>query len=102
MPFNTETAKAAGKRSKRGPSKVLPPTTKEKLNILYEDLLEDLIINQKDLSNSEKIKLVQIISNYIVPKTKPIRDEVTLEKIKVLSFEWPVICMSMGVSIFPK
>ena len=82
MPFNSETAKAAGKRSKRGPSKVLPPTTKEKLNILYEDLLEDLIINQKDLSNSEKIKLVQIISNYIVPKTKPIRDEVTLEKIK--------------------
>ena len=82
MPFNTETAKAAGKRSKRGPSKVLPPTTKEKLNILYEDLLEDLIINQKDLSNSEKIKLVQIISNYIVLKTKPIRDEVTLEKIK--------------------
>jgi len=82
MPFNTETAKAAGKRSKRGPSKVLPPTTKEKLNILYEDLLEDLIINQKDLSNSEKIKLVQIISNYIVPKTKPIRDKVTLEKIK--------------------
>jgi hypothetical protein len=82
MPFNTETAKAAGKISKRGPSKVLPPTTKEKLNILYEDLLEDLIINQKDLSNSEKIKLVQIISNYIVPKTKPIRDEVTLEKIK--------------------
>ena len=82
MPFNTETAKAAGKRSKRGPSKVLPPTTKEKLNILYEDLLEYLIINQKDLSNSEKIKLVQIISNYIVPKTKPIRDEATLEKIK--------------------
>ena len=82
MPFNTETAKAAGKRSKRGPSKVLPPTIKEKPNILYEDLLEDLIINQKDLSNSEKIKLVQIISNYIVPKTKPIRDEVTLEKIK--------------------
>ena len=82
MSFTPETAKAAGKRSKRGPSKVLPPTTKEKLNILYEDLLENLIINQKDLSNSEKIKLVQIISNYIVPKTKPIRDEVTLEKIK--------------------
>ena len=82
MPFNPESAKIAGSLSKRGPAKVLPPTTKEKLNILYEDLLEDLIINQKDLSNSEKIKLVQIISNYIVPKTKPIRDEVTLEKIK--------------------
>jgi len=82
MPFNPESAKIAGSLSKRGPAKVLPPTTKEKLNILYEDLLEDLIINQKDLSNSEKIKLVQIISNYIVPKTKPIRDEATLEKIK--------------------
>ena len=82
MPFNTETAKAAGKRSKRGPAKVLPPSTKEKLNILYDDMLDDLIINQKNLSYSEKIKLVQIISNYIVPKTKPIRDEVTLEKIK--------------------
>ena len=56
MPFNPESAKIAGSLSKRGPAKVLPPTTKEKLNILYEGLLEDLIINQKDLSNSEKIK----------------------------------------------
>ena len=87
MPFNPESAKIAGSLSKRGPAKVLPPTTKEKLNILYEGLLEDLIINQKDLSNSEKIKLVEIISNYIVPKTKPIRYEVTLEKIKVRNKE---------------
>ena len=82
MSFTPETAKAAGEKSKRGPAKVLPPSTKEKLNILYDDMLDDLIINQKNLSYSEKIKLVQIISNYIVPKTKPIRDEVTLEKIK--------------------
>ena len=82
MSFTPETAKAAGKKSKRGPAKILPPNTKEKLNILYEGLLDDLIVNQKELSNSEKIKLVQIISNYIVPKTKPVRDEVTLEKIK--------------------
>jgi hypothetical protein len=82
MSFTPETAKAAGKKSRRGPAKILPPSTKEKLNILYEGLLDDLIVNQTDLSNSEKIKLVQIISNYIVPKTKPVRDEVTLEKIK--------------------
>ena len=82
MSFTPETAKSAGKKSKRGPAKVLPPSTKEKLNILYDDMLDDLIINQKNLSYSEKIKLVQIISNYIVPKTKPIRDEVTLEKIR--------------------
>ena len=82
MSFTPETAKAAGKKSKRGPAKILPPNTKEKLNILYEGLLDDLIVNQSYLSNSEKIKLVQIISHYIVPKTKPVRDEVTLEKIK--------------------
>ena len=82
MSFTPETAKAAGKKSKRGPAKILPPNTKEKLNILYEGLLDDLIVNQNELSNSEKIKLIQIISNYIVPKTKPVRDEVTLEKIK--------------------
>jgi len=82
MSFNSETAKIAGSISKRGPAKILPPNTKEKLNILYEGLLDDLIVNQADLSNSEKIKLVQIISNYIVPKTKSVRDEVTLEKIK--------------------
>jgi len=82
MSFTPETAKAAGEKSKRGPAKILPPNTKEKLNILYEGLLDDLIVNQNDLSNSEKIKLVQIISNYIVPKTKPVRDEVTLQKIK--------------------
>jgi len=82
MSFTPETAKIAGSKSKRGPAKILPPSTKEKLNILYEGLLDDLIVNQNELSNSEKIKLVQIISNYIVPKTKPIRDEVTLEKIK--------------------
>ena len=82
MSFTPETAKIAGSKSKRGPAKILPPNTKEKLNILYEGLLDDLIINQSYLSNSEKIKLVQIISNYIVPKTKPVRDEVTLEKIR--------------------
>ena len=82
MSFTPETAKAAGEKSKRGPAKILPPNTKEKLNILYEGLLDDLIVNQSYLSNSEKIKLVQIISNYIVPKTKPVRDELTLEKIR--------------------
>ena len=82
MSFTPETAKAAGKISKRGPAKVLPPSTKEKLNILYEGLLDDLIVNQNLLSNSEKINLIQVISNYIVPKTKPVRDEATLQKIE--------------------
>ena len=36
MPFNTETAKAAGKRSKRGPSKLLDPNIKEKLKFFMK------------------------------------------------------------------
>ena len=34
MPFNPETAKAAGQKSKRGPSKLLDPNIKEKMEIL--------------------------------------------------------------------
>ena len=82
MPFNPETAKAAGQKSKRGPTKLLDPNIKEKMEILYEGVLDDLIIHQKELSMSERIKLVQIISNYILPKSKPVRDDITLEKIK--------------------
>ena len=52
------------------------------MEILYEGVLDDLIIHQKELSMSERIKLVQIISNYILPKSKPVRDDITLEKIK--------------------
>ena len=33
MPFNPETAKAAGQKSKRGPSKLLDPNIKEKMEI---------------------------------------------------------------------
>ena len=80
MPFNPESAKAAGQKSKRGPSKLLDPNIKEKMEILYEGVLDDLIIHQKELSMSERIKLVQIISNYILPKSKPVRDDITLEK----------------------
>ena len=52
------------------------------MEILYEGVLDDLIIHQKELSMSERIKLVQIISNYILPKSKSVRDDITLEKIK--------------------
>ena len=81
MPFNTETAKAAGKRSKRGPSKVLDPNIKEKVEILYESVLDHLIVHQQELSMSERVKLLQSLSGYILAKTKPIRDEFTIQKL---------------------
>ena len=81
MPFNPDTAKAAGQKSKRGPSKLLDPNIKEKMEILYEGVLDHLIMHQEDLPMSDRVKLLQSLSNYILPKTKPIRDEFTIDKL---------------------
>jgi len=82
MPFNSQTAKLAGQKGKRGPSKTLDPNIKEKMEILYESVLDHLIMHQADLSMSDRVKLLQSLSNYIIPKTKPVRDDITLEKLE--------------------
>ena len=81
MPFNPKTAKAAGQKSRRGPSKLLDPNIKEKMEILYEGVLDHLIMHQEDLSMSDRVKLLQSLSNYILPKTKSVRDEFTIHKL---------------------
>jgi hypothetical protein len=45
MPFDPKTAKKAGKKSKRGPAKKEGPSIKEKMEMLYEKLLDDLLVN---------------------------------------------------------
>jgi hypothetical protein len=87
MPFNKETARLAGKKSKRGKAKKLDPTIKEKMEILYEEVLDHLIMHQKELSNSDRVRLVQSLSNYLLPKTKSVRDDFTLEKLKEIKKE---------------
>ena len=82
MPFNPKTAKAAGQKSRRGPSKLLDPNIKEKMEILYEGVLDHLIMHQEDLSMSDRVKLLQSLSNYLLPKTKTVRDDITLEKLE--------------------
>ena len=82
MPFNPKTAKAAGQKSRRGPSKLLDPNIKEKMEILYEGVLDHLIMHQEDLSMSDRVKLLQTLSNYLLPKTKSVRDDITLEKLE--------------------
>ena len=47
MPFDPKSAKKAGKKSKRGPAKKEGPSIKEKMELLYEKVLDDLLINQK-------------------------------------------------------
>ncbi len=81
MPFNPESARKAGTKSKRGPVK--PPLVKTKMAQLFEDLIQDLIKNKDKLSIQQKIRLVQLLSNYIVPKTKSVVDDETLDKDKI-------------------
>ena len=82
MAFNSETARLAGKKSKRGPSKNLHENIRKKMEILYEDVLDHLIVHQEELSMSDRVKLIQSLSNYLLPKTKPIRDKFTLEDLR--------------------
>ena len=85
MPFNSESARAAGKKSKRKSLKKDPPTIKEKMELLYEKVLDDLLANQDKLTKTERVKLFVTLSGYIFPKTKPVRDKFTLEQLKEMS-----------------
>ena len=82
MPFDPKSAKKAGKKSKRGPAKKEGPSIKEKMEMLYEKVLDDLLINQEKLTKTERVKVFVTLSNYIFPKTKSVRDKFTLEKLK--------------------
>ena len=82
MPFDPNSAKNAGKKSKRGPAKKEIPTVKEKMELLYEKVLDDLLVNQEKLTKTERVKLFVTLSNYIFPKTKSVRDKFTLDKLK--------------------
>ena len=82
MPFDPNSAKKAGKKSKRGPVKKEGPSIKEKMEMLYEKVLDDLLINQEKLTKTERVKVFVTLSNYIFPKTKSVRDKFTLEQLK--------------------
>ena len=66
MPFDSKSASEAGKRSKRGPVKKELPSIKEKMEMLYEKVLDDLLVNQDKLTKTE-------------------RDKFTLEQLKEMS-----------------
>jgi len=57
------------------------------MELLYEEVLDHLIMHQDELSNSDRVRLVQSLSNYLLPKTKSVRDEYTLERIKEMNSE---------------
>ena len=88
MPFDPKSAKKAGKKSKRGPAKKEGPSIKEKMELLYEKVLDDLLVNQDKLTKTERVKLFVTLSNYIFPKTKSVRDKFTLDKLKEDKYDW--------------
>lgn len=50
--------------------------------MLYEKVLDDLLANQDKLTKAERVKLFVTLSGYIFPKTKPVRDDFTLVRLK--------------------
>ena len=82
MPFNPKSAKKAGKISKRGPAKKDALSIKEKMELLYEKVLDDLLVNQEKLTKTERVKVFVTLSNYIFPKTKSVRDQFTIKQLK--------------------
>ena len=80
MPFDQNSAKKAGKKSKRGAAKKEGPSIKEKMELLYEKVLDDLLVNQEKLTKTERVKLFVTLSGYLFPKNKPIEEKKEPEK----------------------
>ena len=78
MPFDKNLAK----KSKRGAAKKEGPYIKEKMEMIYEKVLDDLLINQEKLTKTERVKLFVTLSNYIFSKTKSVRDQFTIKQLK--------------------
>ena len=57
-------------------------TIKQKMEFLYEEILDKPLVNQKSLTKTERVKLFVTLSNYIFPKTKSVRDKFTLDRLK--------------------
>ena len=64
MPFNAESGKKAGKISKR--NRALPLELRGSINKLVNDILND--IDYKTLTNSQKIKLLDVALKYSLPQ----------------------------------
>jgi hypothetical protein len=53
MPFDPKSARNAGKKSKRAPAKKAESTIKHKMELLYEEILYELLVNQKSYTKTK-------------------------------------------------
>ena len=67
MGFNSQTAREAGKKSKRGKGKYTGEL-RDKLNSLFDNLLDS--IDPESLSNAERIALLRILATHSLPKLR--------------------------------
>ena len=67
MPFNSHTASLAGKKSRRGKSNITP-SIKDKMDLVVSENLDHLLSHMNELSNSERIRLIQVLLSYVKPK----------------------------------
>ena len=77
MGFSSETAKLAGKKSRRGKTRH-SSEIRQTLSDLATKTLNT--INTEELSNSERIALLRILVNYTVPKLQTERIETNQHK----------------------
>ena len=87
MPFDPKSAKKAGKISKRGPAKKDKLSIKEKMELLYEKVLDDLLVNQEKLTKTERVKVFVTLSGYLFPKNKPIGIPTKSEANKIKTYK---------------
>ena len=74
--FYSQSAKKAGKKSKRGPAKKEEPSINDKMELLYEKVLDNLLVNQDKLTKTERVKLFVTLSGYLFPKNKPLKEKI--------------------------
>ena len=85
MPFNSESAREAGQRSRRGKAKV-SSEIRDKLSNLTDSLIESIDITT--LSISDRIALLRILVGYTVPKITSEKQFVEKEE---MSFQVEII-----------
>ena len=84
MGFTSETAREAGKESKRGKAKH-SSELRAKLSELTDELIDTIDI--ESLSQSERIALLRILATYTIPKLK----NEHLEQVETKQFEVHII-----------
>ena len=85
--FDTETARIAGQKSRRGKAK-RDPIIHDAMEMLLTEGMAKLYERMDELNSSQLLKLVQITANYILPKAKPQDDRFTQEYMDNLSNDW--------------